>query len=293
MDCALAARQLWPLIEPIHAVVYFAEEVTDAATTIGLERSARYFALRAAPMGAVTADVVSAVFYGFSPHRVAEAISSAWEQALPQEVVQARAEGIAAALGRLLAGADTAALGRAAHLAQAAARSADDVAARALTAANRRLLEDPGPAALRLWQAATVLREHRGEGHVVALAQAQVAPVEAHVLRAATGAADLEFLRVSRGWRESDIEAAQRDLVTCGRLDRAGALTERGWVEQAAYEAATDRLAGSPWRGLGADRTEELAELLRPIALQVVTGCAEAMKVGLGSPWPPPVRQPS
>jgi hypothetical protein len=55
MDAASAARHLWALIEPIHAVVYFTAEVTAAAETAGVDRRARYFALRAAPLGPVAA----------------------------------------------------------------------------------------------------------------------------------------------------------------------------------------------------------------------------------------------
>lgn len=288
MDSTATARLLWTLIEPIHAVVYFDPEVTEAATAIGLERSTRYFALRAAPMGGVTAEVVSSAFYGFAPHRVAEAIPSAWSKAEPREVVAARASGVEAALGRLLSGVHPDALNRAAALAQMAAKCADDVAGRPLTAANRALLAEADPVAVRLWQAMTVLREHRGEGHVIALAYAEVRPVEAHVLRAAAGTADLDFLRVSRGWSEADIAFEREGLRGRGWLDVGGELSELGKTGQAAYEAATDRLAARPWRELGAARTLELAELLRPIAELVVSGCADAMKVGLGSPWPPP-----
>lgn len=286
MNSALAARQMWPLLEPIHAVVYFSADVTNAATAIGLERSSRYFALRAAPMGAVAAEVVSAVFYGFAPDRVADAIPAAWEKASPAEVLAARSAGLESALARLLEGVDTDALRRAADLAQLAAREADDVGGRPLTAANRRLIEAAASPALRLWQAATVLREHRGEGHVIALAHAQVGPVSAHVLRAAAGAAELDFLRVTRGWSEADINAAQQGLEGRGWLEPAGLLTRHGRAQQATYEEATDRLASTPWRALGTARTNELAELLRPIAGRVVEGCGDPMKVGLGSPWP-------
>ena len=288
MDSASAARRMWPLLEPIHAIVYFTAEVTSGATAIGLERSSRYFALRAAPMGAVTADVVTAVFYGFAPARVSDAIPAAWEKATPGEVLAARSSGVEAALSRLLAVADPVALTRAADLAQLAAHCAEDVAGRPLTASNRSLLEGAESAAGRLWQATTVLREHRGEGHSIALAHAQVGPVAAHVLRASAGAADVEFLRTSRGWEEADMSAAKAELEDRRWIDSVGYLTELGRTERAAYEAATDRLAAAPWLGLGAKQTDELAELLRPLAALVVNGGADAMRVGLGSPWPPP-----
>src|SRR3712207_5083322 len=47
-----------------------------------------------------------------------------------------------------------------------------------------RSLEPPTEPVARLWFAATMLREHRGDGHVVALAAGQIDRTEAHVLSA-------------------------------------------------------------------------------------------------------------
>ena len=53
------ARDLWLRIETIHAVTYFGSETQEAAARVGLDRFwVGYFALRAAPLGAVDAGVV-------------------------------------------------------------------------------------------------------------------------------------------------------------------------------------------------------------------------------------------
>ncbi|MEV0504914.1 hypothetical protein AB0I84_46040, partial [Streptomyces spectabilis] len=73
-------RQLWHLLEPLHAVVYFAPEAAAEADGLGIEsgRWPRYFAWRAAPLGAVGHEQVTSAFYSFSPGMVREHIPSVW-----------------------------------------------------------------------------------------------------------------------------------------------------------------------------------------------------------------------
>jgi hypothetical protein len=75
-----------------------------------------------------------------------------------------------------------------------------DCSGRVLAAANAALPVPAGPIA-RLWHAATVLREHRGDGHFAALLAADVDGCESNVLRAAF---DLprETIQPLRGWTD-------------------------------------------------------------------------------------------
>jgi hypothetical protein len=85
------ARRLWRHVEPIHAVTHFAPEVEGALAALGLRGFwMGYVAARAAPMGAVTAEVVTAAFYGFSPSRTHRAIPDASSIAPPPAVLAAR-----------------------------------------------------------------------------------------------------------------------------------------------------------------------------------------------------------
>src|SRR5260370_35592806 len=61
-------------------------------------------------------------------------------------------------------------------------------------------LEWPAEPHLVLWHATTLLREHRGDGHVTALVGEQVDGCEANVLTAAAGASTGELQRASRQW---------------------------------------------------------------------------------------------
>src|SRR5215471_21360041 len=97
------ARVMWQTLEPYHAMIYFAPEARQAYADAGLKGYwMGYFASRAAAMGPVPAEVVTATFYNFHPHMVARAIPDAWRFSTPERVLAARYQSADAALRRLL-----------------------------------------------------------------------------------------------------------------------------------------------------------------------------------------------
>ncbi|MER7036203.1 helix-turn-helix domain-containing protein, partial [Streptomyces albidoflavus] len=83
-------RRMWHLLEPLHAVFYYAPEVFEEAAALGYatdERWPSYFAWRAAPRGPVGAEVVTVVFHSFSPATVGRHVPAAWEVAGPPAVL--------------------------------------------------------------------------------------------------------------------------------------------------------------------------------------------------------------
>jgi len=109
--------------------------------------------------------VVHAIFYNLADGEVSRHIPRVWDTAPPQDALSAREQGSAAALRRILDDlADAPGLARAAELATKAATSAP-TEGRVMYAALRALPMPKEPVA-RLWHAATLLREHRGDGHV-------------------------------------------------------------------------------------------------------------------------------
>jgi hypothetical protein len=278
------ARRLWQVIEPIHAVLYFAPELREAAGPSGLaEHGSTYFACRAAPLGRASAGLVAAVFYGFSPSRVARSVPSMWKLIEPAAALELRAAVADAALTRLLG--PLATDPSTARAAQLAARAVDaaQVAGRPLAAANAEVAVD----GRSLWQALTTLREHRGDGHLSALLIADVGPCESHVLRAGAAVADPQFLQASRGWSVDEWSAASDRLRARGWVGADGALTPAGHAVREGYETETDRLAAGPFDALGADRIEELYASLARVATAVVDAGGVPVERGLGSPWPP------
>src|SRR6202142_355059 len=91
---ARLARKTWRTLEPLHGMVYFVPEAAEAYARLGITGRAGYFASRAAPMGAVPADVVVSTFFNFNPELVAAAIPESWNLARPAELVAARFEAV-------------------------------------------------------------------------------------------------------------------------------------------------------------------------------------------------------
>ncbi|SDC97526.1 hypothetical protein SAMN05660690_3158 [Geodermatophilus telluris] len=270
MTSAGTARRLWALAEPYHAVTYFAEESRAAAEAAGLTGFwSAYFAMRAAPLGPVGPEVVTATFVNFAPSFVARRVPAVWSAVTPAEALAARLAGVDATVRRVLGEwAASAEAAEAAALARTAAEAVD-LPGRPLAAANAAVVAPDEPH-LSLWQSLTTLREHRGDGHTVALVGREVSGVGAHVLVAAAGRVDREWLQKARGWDDDAWSAARDELAGRGWLDGDG-LSAEGLAMVTAIEADTDRLALAPWRALGDPRCDRLAELLVPVRRAVVT----------------------
>lgn len=281
---SVVARRAWLRFEPLHGVVYFAPEVRAGTDALGLKGGwMSYFGCRAAPLGPVPAAVVTAVFHGFHPAMVARAIPDAWSYAAPERLLDARLAAMDTAYRRLFD--DVGALAPAAELAVAAAAEVD-TAGRPLAAANA-ALPVPDEPHLALWHAATVLREHRGDGHVAALVGHGVGPCEAQVLAVAAGRVPVAAMRGARRWSDAEWEAATDALAARGVLDAAGALTAAGRELRRSVEEQTDRLALRPYEVLGEERAAALVDALHGPAERVVTSGGVPVPNPVGTRWPP------
>ncbi len=257
------ARQMWHQIEPVHATLYFSPEALEEAARLGHDIGSRwpsYFAWRMAPLGAAGARVVAAACYSFSPMMIAEYVPAIWAVAIPGQVLEARSRAMDRTLRTLLG--DHADVTEAAELAIRAAEGVQ-VAHRPLAAAN---LELPWPREphLALWQAYTVLREHRGDGHLTALQAAGLDACEALVSFASVGAAPVDHF-AGRGWSSEEWAAARERLAGRGLVDADGLATPAGRALRHQVERLTDELAAGPWRALGEAGAERLADLNRPL----------------------------
>jgi hypothetical protein len=282
-DAANTARAMWTLFEPIHAVTYFAPQARAAWTEAGLRGFWRgYFAGRAAPLGPAGAAVVTASFFNFAPAFVARAVPAVWDLSAPQDALATRQAGAEAALRGLLAGREEEAAAAADLLWLAIGEL--DFSGRVLAAANAALAVPSGPASgfASLWQAATVLREHRGDGHFAALAAADIDGCEAVALR---GCMDLrrEDLQPVRGWTDGQWDNALAGLADRGWVGADGRLTNAGQAAHDAVENATDWAAARPWARLTPETTAGIAEALMPLA----RACAAIL------PYPSPIGVPA
>ncbi|MFV2101903.1 SCO6745 family protein [Micromonospora sp. LOL_024] len=269
---------MWTHFEPVHAVTYFHPRARAAHEAVGLRGYWRgYFAGRAAPLGATGPAPVIAAFYSFAPHMVTRALPGVWQLAAPEEALRSRLTGAVQALAELTYELPERHLTEAADLLEAAGDGIE-IAGRVLGAANAALPHGEYPLA-RLWQAATTLREHRGDGHVAALVAADLDPVEALAWRVAVDMSPANLL--GRGWSEQEWAQARERLAGRGWLTAGGEPTDRGRAGFQAVEKSTDTTAARPWTALGADRTQRLRDLLHPIARAAHTVIPPGSPIGL------------
>jgi hypothetical protein len=288
---------MWALFEPVHVISYFAPVARDAFEQAGLRGFWRgYFAGRAAPVGLTGAAPIVAAFFSFAPAMVGRAIPGIWDLITPRDALAVRQAGAVAALRDLLALPDdtpvpaliTTVADGLAHV------TADlDYAGRTLAAANA-VLPVPAEPLARLWQAATVLREHRGDGHIATLVAADLDAQEALALRAgvdlASGGAQThvapswrrEQMQPARGWTDEEWDAAVARLADRRLLHADGTASTAGVALHRDIEHATDVAAARPWAALPGTQLTDLADLLLP----VTTACAAVL------PFPNPVGVP-
>jgi hypothetical protein len=260
----LTARRLWLHLECVHVPQYFSPQVAEAHLELGLELPwGGYTAGRIAPMGPVGPEVATAVFYGFAPRLLTGALPAAWQATSPEQVHETTVAAVGRTLAPVLEGLD-AEVARAAELAREAAML-HPIVGRPLAAA-RSAAPWPDEPHLVLFEAATRIRESRGDGHVACLVAAGIDGCESHL----TVSGDSDKLRAvvqpRRGWTDAEWDAAIGRLRDRGLLDGSGELTASGRRLRDEVEARTDALTVPAWRAFGEGRREQLFEALRPIA---------------------------
>ena len=279
------ARAMFQVYEPIVLTGSGAPEVQTMCKQLGLNKDRMsYYAVRAAALGPVAAEVVSATFYHHTIEMISPAIPVAWSIVSPEIIVAARFEAIDQAFRRLLPRQiESSEMHEALGLVQDAMMGCS-IAGRALFAAHT-ALPWPSEPHVALWHGLNLLREHRGEGHTSALMAARLPPNQAApMLIAATGEA-----RDGRSWRWPDDlwNQAVDGLQERGWLDDAGALTNAGLAVRTRIEEETDALALGPWLQIGKERTHRLWTLLRDL-LQVILdqNGLPRLRTPIGLSWP-------
>jgi hypothetical protein len=266
------ARRLWEVLEPLHASVYYAPEPAEAFAQLGLKGFwMGYVASRAAPMGPVSPAVVEATFAGFHPSLIRRALPDAWRLASPEEIIATRLESASRALTRLLGGppscGDVEVVG---DLLLDALERADPVG-RPIFAAHL-ALDRPADPAGRVWHAATVFREHRGDGHVAALTAEGVNGCASHVLAVGRGVTDRSTQQGARRWSDEEWADAVEGLRRRGLVNDDESLTVHGHDLVVHIEAVTDRRSAEALEPLG-DGAEAVLSAAEPMArLALVNG---------------------
>jgi len=274
---SLTAHKTWRTLEPIHAMVYFAADPAARYAALGVtEPRMGYFASRAAALGSAGANQVIATFYNFNPALVRKSIPQAWGIATPKQFLEARVNGVDAALrtvwnDEMLASAELREVAQ--LLRQAAEVACEHSEGRALFAAHADLTW-PDETHLVAWHAQTLLREFRGDGHIAMLVAEGLSGIEALITHGASGAIPAEVLQRSRDWPNDEWAAGVRGLQSRGLLQQGETLafSEQGKQVRDRIESQTDVLSMAPYAALGVDACDKLRSIGRPFSKAVVDG---------------------
>jgi hypothetical protein len=237
-------RPFWQGIEVVHDVVYFAPDIRERFEAIGLKGWwMAYFAQRSAALGTPDAKLVTALFHGFAPRLVERALPDAWILADREEILAVRVDLARDQLSPVI---DSAAVGTVvselAHDLESIVGDLD-LAGRPLAAAHASVPQPDDPIG-RLWWAASVLREYRGDSHVAILVSAGLGGAAANALAVADGRAP-SHQQQARGWDDDEWATAFADLERRGWVDADRSITEAGRQARAQIEDATDRVSSA------------------------------------------------
>ena len=263
------SRRLWDLIEPLASSVYFSPECHSNYEKLGLAGfGPGYFCSRAACMGQVPGEVVAATFGVFNPAIVIPAVTEGWSKTDAPTILRARLDGQRVALERMLGDTATGSgnadkVKRATELMLRAGDVAP-VAGRSLFA-GLRSLGLPGDPIGDLWRAADVLREHRGDSHILAWTAMHLSAVEINLLTELWWHQKPGGYIRTRGWSADEIAAGIASLQERGFLDDGDppSFTPAGERLRSVVEEMTDGGETEVVAALG-DDAEELFELLAP-----------------------------
>jgi hypothetical protein len=269
-----AGRRCHDTVNSLHSTIYFSGHLESALSGLGVtDPMGGYLAGRAAALGPVGPGIVTAAFYGFKYDLVARHIPEVWRLVSPETAINLRVRAADTTLRRYL---DEETI-RSTEMAEAAllalhACEGCTRPGRVLYSAHADLPVPPVPH-LALWHAATLLREHRGDCHITALAAAELDGLESLVSHSASSSGmPKDIVMSKRGWTEDDWNAAEDRLRDRGLMNIEGGLSPRGVRLRAEIEEETDRLDRAPYEQLGAAGVERLTWL----SLEFATAAAVA-----------------
>ncbi len=258
-----AVRDVSRAVSAAHLFIYLVPESAQEAAELGVtERGPAYLAFRSAAMGAVPWQVTLASFYNFSP-RAVRAMAGVWDAAPPERWQAARFRAAGRAMRRVGVRLTDDHLAEARSLIDPVVAGAD-YAGKVLAAANASVALPADPL-VALWQQITVVREWRGDAHLVALADNGLGPCDCLVLHTATGGLPTALVRETRQWNDEEWTAATERLIARGRLDSNAAITDAGRAARERVEVETDEHCAALWAPIGDAGARRLASLIAPI----------------------------
>ena len=231
------ARRLRDAIEPIATICFWSEPAYDRYAGLGLDFLTGYVWSRASVLGEPEATVVAAAFGVFEPGLVATLYDTARKAAGLDDVRAAKQAGAVEALRTVLGDPDG--LDEVVEQLRRGVAAADPIG-RPMHAGLTALPWPDEPLA-QLWHACTVLREHRGDGHVAVYVAEGLTGLEANLLTELTVGWDPLAYTATRGWPTEAMQDGLHRLQDRG-LAAGGTLTEDGRRLRDRLEERTDRV---------------------------------------------------
>ena len=263
------ARRLRDALEPIATQGWWPRPVFERITALGLDFFGGYVWGRAASLGEPAASVVAAAFGVFEPGFLGVVFEQARIVATRDQVLAARADGATASLTAILADDEAAASALADELVEAV--RALDATARPLFAGLRSLPTPASPFG-RLWRAAEMVREHRGDGHLAACVVKGLDPVSMNVLTELWLGYAVGEYSSTRGYGPDAQQVALDALAARGWV-ADGVLTTAGRSARDAIEADTDRSQDELVDALG-ERIDDVIARATSLSAKVVAAGA-------------------
>jgi hypothetical protein len=248
---ASPARRLRDALEPVAMHAVWSPSVNAALAEHGLNFLTSYVCGRGGSLGDVPSAVVAATFAVFEPGLIDSLWTDGRAQISLDELMAVRDAAAAASLRSAIG--SIASEAAAAEVAQVLEHAVDavDGTGRVLFAAlrSRPRLTDPYA---RLWRAADMVREHRGDSHIAASVAAGLDPVRMGVLSEVWVGYPVGEYSGTRAWPQEAYDTAVTRLEAEGLL-ADGRITEAGRVFRDGVEAATDTAQDDLIAALGDD----------------------------------------
>lgn len=236
---ATPARRLRDALEPIATQGWWSRGAGERMNALGVDFLPAYVWGRAAALGAPSAALVAATFGVFEPALIGSVYDVGVASVTRDDILAARADGGAASVSAVASDAECAAI---ADPLLDAVNGLDGLG-RPLFSGLRSLPVPASPGG-RLWRAAELVREHRGDGHLAVLVGADLDAVEANVFTERWLGFGLGEYSGTRGFGPEALAAAVRNLNERGWMD-GDDITDEGRAARGAIEAATDRSQAS------------------------------------------------
>jgi Helix-turn-helix family len=129
-----------------------------------------------------------------------------------------------------------------------------------------RALPVPEEPVARLWHAATLLREHRGDGHIAALVTEGIGGTQAHVLHALSEGISAEKFGRVHHLPSVRLAAVVNGMRARGLIEASGWLSDAGRESKQRIESLTDALAAPAYDNLTPSELNQLIADLQPIS---------------------------